>query len=206
MKPEYSNMVTDLDLVILGAYFGDGKGLRGSGLSSLLLGVKNSSATSNSASSNAGAGVGVGAEGTWNTQYSQEDMTGTARRTRYETLTRIGTGYSFEQLVELRDRLKGIVKPYDPRRPPPHLAHWKARALDRPDCYIPPEESIVVTIKCAEIVPSAAFSAGYTCRFPRIVDIRYDKPVADILSLSELREIKDRPLINKQVLHHLLQR
>jgi hypothetical protein len=53
-------------------------------------------------------------------------------------------------------------------------------------------QSIVVELKCAEIVDSTIFTAGVTCRFPRISRIRYDKPVSDIMTIEEMVDLKTR--------------
>ena len=49
------------------------------------------------------------------------------------------------------------------------MAQWRVnKKEDQPDFFLPPELSFVLQIKCAELVPSTAFSAGVTCRFPRV--------------------------------------
>lgn len=111
----------------------------------------------------------------------------------YLTLAKVGTGYSFDELRELRERLKDIVVPWKERQPPAHLAHWAiAKRDDRPNVWIPPEHSIVVQLKCAELVDSYAFSAGITCRFPRLQRIRYDKAPGEVMRWSEVVAIKDQ--------------
>jgi DNA ligase-4 len=187
MKPDYSNMAADLDLIVLGVYHGEGVGFRGKGLYTLLLGAK------------ATMSEGEGKESGDVDPNSAEAIAERVRNTRYETVTKMGSGYTFDVLQDLRERLTSIIKPYDYQRPPPHLKHWNPKADDRPHYYIPPEDSFVVTIKCGELVPTAAFTAGLTCRFPRLVQLRYDKPLTDIISVPELREIKDRPVANIQV-------
>eukprot|EP01034_Spumella_vulgaris_P024412 gene24412-30756_t len=159
MKPEYGDQTEDLDLLILGAYYGEGTGMRGEGLSTFLCGVRDDS--------NNGGG--------------------------WKTLCKVGTGYSFDELRELRDRLKDITVPWNNARPPEHLAHWNINKRDdRPNVYILPENSIVVQLKCAELVDSFAFSAGVTCRFPRLQRIRYDKSPQEVMKLSEVMAIKDQ--------------
>jgi len=104
----------------------------------------------------------------------------------------VGTGYSFDELLNLRNIIKNIAEPFHVRSPPPHLANWKVSKKDIPNVYIPPEKSIVVQLKCAEIVPSAFFSAGLCCRFPRIQCIRHDKSYTDIMSIRDLYELKQQ--------------
>jgi DNA ligase-4 len=159
MKPEYGDHAEDLDLLVLAAYYGEGQNLRGEGLSTFLLGVKDDKDPDH-----------------------------------FQTLCKVGTGYNFEELTELRNKIQEICLPWDPKSPPEHLAHWKiAKRDDRPNVYIPPEKSFVMQLKCAEIVDSISFSCGLTCRFPRVQRIRYDKSYRDILSVSDIIAAKNRP-------------
>jgi DNA ligase-4 len=161
MKPEYGDHAADLDLLILGGYHGEGQNLRGQGISTFLLGVKDYDSNGN---------------------------------VIYQTFGKVGTGYTFNELTELREKLKEIEIHWNPDRPPKHLAHWKiAKPDDRPHVYYPPEESIVLQLKCAEIVESTSFSCGLTCRFPRTQKIRYDKLPHEILSVADIIEAKNRP-------------
>ena len=114
------------------------------------------------------------------------------RSSLYHTVCKVGTGYSFDELLKLRKIIEDIAVPYNVRSPPAHLANWKVSKKDIPNVYIPPELSIVVQLKCAELVPSAFFSAGVCCRFPRIAHIREDKSYTDIMSIKELYELKQQ--------------
>jgi hypothetical protein len=112
----------------------------------------------------------------------------------FQTLCKVGTGYNFQELTELREKLSVIAVPWDVKSPPEHLSHWKiAKRDDRPHVYIPPEKSFVMQLKCAEIVESISFSCGYTCRFPRVQRIRYDKSYRDILCVRDIIAAKNRP-------------
>eukprot|EP01038_Epipyxis_sp_PR26KG_P009014 gene9014-12157_t len=156
MKPEYGNQTDDLDLLILGAYFGEGKGVRGGGLSTFLCGVRDDS-----------------------------------DHTRYKTLCKVGTGYSFAELLDLRKKLEDICVEW--KRTPDHLVPWRiAKRDDRPDVYIPPEKSFVIQLKCAEVVESDCFSAGFTCRFPRVERLRYDKSYSEIMTLTDIINVRNK--------------
>ncbi|KAJ1380788.1 hypothetical protein B484DRAFT_440908, partial [Ochromonadaceae sp. CCMP2298] len=156
MKPEYGDQTEGLDLLILGAYYGEGKGFRAQGLSTFLLGARD----------------------------DNSDL--------YHTIGKVGTGYSFDDLLALRKELATISKPWPPGGPA-HLKHWKVSKQDTPHVYIPPEKSIVVELKCAELVRSTTFSACMTFRFPRITAIRRDKPYTDILSVDDLQRVRQQP-------------
>lgn len=49
---------------------------------------------------------------------------------------------------------------------------WKPEKKDRPDVWINPEDSFVVTVNSAELQTSHSMQAGFTLRFPRITKIR----------------------------------
>eukprot|EP01033_Poteriospumella_lacustris_P007600 gene7600-5461_t len=172
MKPEYGDQTEDLDLLVLAGYHGEGSSFRGEGISTFLLGVRTDP--------------------------------GSASAAVYHTLCKVGTGYNFDQLRELRSFLDTIAVPWDEggggggggenSQGPAHLQHWKiAKKDDRPHVYYPPEKTIAMQIKCAELVESTAFSAGITCRFPRVQRIRYDKGYSDVLTMAEIVAIRNRP-------------
>lgn len=166
MKPEYGDQTEDLDLLILGGYYGEGQSVRGEGISTFLCGIKTTS------------------------------LTATGSAVQYHTICKVGTGYSFQQLQELRNKLAPLAISWDAdsEHGPYHLQHWHiAKRDDRPHVYYPPEQSIVLQLKCAELVESTSFSAGYTCRFPRVQRIRYDKSYVDILSLEDVVTLRNRP-------------
>ncbi|CAM9104087.1 unnamed protein product, partial [Ectocarpus fasciculatus] len=164
MKPEYSNNMTDLDLLILGGYYGEGKGVRAEGVSHFLLGVKDDSS-------------------------STDDMT------KYLTVGKIGTGYSFAELEELRSRLNPHWRPWPSvgSRQPNHFAPWKiGKRDDIPHVWIPPEASCIVETRCAEITVSTNFAIGLTCRFPRVSKIRYDKEISGVMTSTQFIEAQNR--------------
>lgn len=164
MKPEYSNNMTDLDLLILGGYYGEGKGVRADGISHFLMGVK-------------------------------DDLRSTDDCVKYLTVGKIGTGYSFAELEELRNKLNPHWKPWPAAgsRIPDHFSPWKiGKNDDIPHVWIPPSESCIVETKCAEIIVSASFAIGLTCRFPRARRIRYDKEIAGVMTSTEFISAQNR--------------
>ena len=111
----------------------------------------------------------------------------------FYTLTKVGTGYSSKVLQELRLKLDGAIIPYQKGSICKHLPKWHISSKsDRcPDVLFDPSKSVVLQIRCGEIKESDTFSSGYNCRFPRVERVRFDKPVQDVLTLSELKIIKD---------------
>jgi hypothetical protein len=81
----------------------------------------------------------------------------------------VGGGFSFDQLGEFRAKIDAIKRPYKELKNHPNMGVWRVNKKDdQPDFFLPPELSFVLQLKCAELVPSTAFSAGVTCRFPRV--------------------------------------
>lgn len=62
-----------------------------------------------------------------------------------------------------------------------------------PDLWIHPDDSIILTVKAAEIVESTSFTAGITLRFPRITRVRKkdsadDKPSRHVEPINALHQ------------------
>jgi len=72
---------------------------------------------------------------------------------------------------------------------------WKYGLKNKPDLYISPEDSFVLTINAGEVVSSDEMSAGVSLRFPRIARIRADcfegggKPASEVESVSSLHQM-----------------
>ncbi|MCS7109743.1 MAG: ATP-dependent DNA ligase, partial [Candidatus Micrarchaeota archaeon] len=101
---------------------------------------------------------------------------------RFKTITRVGSGFSEEMMVKLREILEKIKTKEKPAR---------VDSLIEPDVWVKP--TYVVTIKADEITESPMHTAGrkgetgYALRFPRMVgDIRYDKRPEDATTVSEI--------------------
>jgi ATP-dependent DNA ligase len=199
MKPEYSDLTRDLDLVILGAYYGEGNSMRGKGLSTFLLGIRDDS--------DAGSAHTITPPSSLSSsqQSSSQLLTPTpaAPLVKYRSICKVGTGYSFQELEELRSKISPFIVPWDQndkQRLPPHFTYWRiGKSDDVPDVWIPPEKSFLVELKCAEIVTSDQFSAGITCRFPRLRKIRYDKNVTEVMTLSDIYQILKQPRLKNRV-------
>jgi len=44
-----------------------------------------------------------------------------------------------------------------------------------PDVWIEPKNSIILEVKCSELIKTDKYTSGFTLRFPRIIGIRDDK-------------------------------
>jgi len=166
LKSEYMEGMTDtLDLIVIGGYFGEGRVRIGAGdwtdhVTTFLLGVL---------------------------KFVNED---TPRSSQIIPFTKVGTGYSVEELQDLRNKLRPQWKKFDPKNRPSYFTTWNPSTADNPDCYVDnPAESVVFEIKAAELIQTTTFASEYTLRFPRVVKIRYDKDWYEALTESEMLEM-----------------
>ncbi|RDB23717.1 DNA ligase 4 [Hypsizygus marmoreus] len=104
---------------------------------------------------------------------------------KYSTFVRIGSGLSFADYVWVRDK---PWKVWDPKHPPEFLLTAKRSHDDKCDVYLEPEDSFILKVKAAEIVPSDQYDMGFTMRFPRALSIRDDLSIADCMSATAVLE------------------
>ena len=167
LKGEYLDDLGDtLDLIIIGGYFGERKRMGNSGQD-------------------------------W-TDHVSVFLTGVIKRLDRNDpekcliypFSRVGTGYSQEELDQLRAKLKPHWRPYDARFPPALFGRWVPSMSDRPDVYLPdPSQSIVLEIRAGELQVSDQYPTLYTLRFPRVLKVRYDKNWDQAFTDSELQDM-----------------
>lgn len=165
-KPDYFNgsSASDVDLVIVGAYFASG--LRSAGQPSSFL---------------------CACVDSQDIQCFLPVTKVNARSVKDDDYQRIlsHTGYSFTP------GLASFGK-WDPGEPPSEVTWDRSKAkADTPDLWICPQDSVVVTLNAGEIVPSDSFPTDLTLRFPRITRLRMDgdaKEPYDIESDAQLRQ------------------
>jgi DNA ligase-1 len=112
------------------------------------------------------------------------------KRDVFETITRIGTGFSEKQMTELSQLLKKIKVARKPAR---------VDSLIEPHFWVEPK--YVVTVRADEITRSpmhtcgkpegSADEPGYALRFPRLVSdgVREDKSAEDATTTKEITEM-----------------
>ena len=62
--------------------------------------------------------------------------------------TKVGTGYSIEELQRLRAKLRKNWKKYDARMPPHYYGKWTPSMSERPDVYLDdPSVSVVMEVR-----------------------------------------------------------
>uniref|UniRef100_A0A0A9ZG36 DNA ligase 4 n=2 Tax=Lygus hesperus TaxID=30085 RepID=A0A0A9ZG36_LYGHE len=154
IKPEYTEGgLVDLDLLILGGYYGQGK--QKGKVSHFMMGL--AAPTENG-----------------------------LHPSQFESLCRVGSGYTVPELEELSNKLESEWQKLRPGAiPSTHLL-----SKEKPDVWISPEKSCILQIKATEVVDSSVYHCGSTLKFVRVERIRYDKPWYDCLTTSEFQNIK----------------
>ena len=178
IKPEYMDGSYDtMDVVIVAAYLGEGRQdrIRAGGISKFAVAV----ADRRPDEGPAGPTASVAA--------------------RWKTIGKVGTGYSFDQLLRLRELLVPHLKPIstlaDIAAKAPYMPEWRPQRKDLPDFVVDhPRNSIVLEVCAAELQRAhvstrPSFSAGVALRFPRVEQIRLDKPVQETATMSDVVRI-----------------
>ncbi len=200
--------------MVLGAYFGEGRSMRGQGLSTFLCGVMvplyPNDATNGD---NNGISNSFNNNNTKSSSSSSRSNSGTGDML-YAPLCKVGTGYTFADLQIMRQHIMdavgkdGVLPSMQSNNTTTSIQYLpeyilpginKLKKDDYPHIWIPPYKSFVVQLKCAELVTSTQFSSGYTCRFPRVVCVRHDKQptrIGDIMTLSEVKDMFSSPSRN----------
>ncbi|XP_018312220.1 DNA ligase 4 [Mycetomoellerius zeteki] len=159
IKAEYSdNLVQDIDLIILGGYYGEGKyiGI----IKSFMMGV--------AAPANKGENP-----------------------SQFFSIVSVSTGIGDETLRHLQTKLA----PYWIKERPENIMGPKG---NQPDMWIHPEHSIILTIRATEMIRSNKYPIGYGLRFPRVMNVRMDKPWYSPCTTLELLSLaKDGGIIQK---------
>lgn len=166
VKPEYmSEFGESLDCVVIGGYYGSGR--RGGMLSSFLCGLR---------AGPKDARAGVNAE-------------------KCFSFFKVGGGFRAEDYAEIKHHTEGKWIEWDQGNPPYEyieLGGGETRQYERPDLWIRPRDSVVVSVKAASVGPSDQFARGITLRFPRFRKLRLDKSWDAALSVAEFQELKKR--------------
>ncbi|KAM3436896.1 hypothetical protein NHJ13734_004860 [Beauveria thailandica] len=164
VKPEYmSEFGESLDCIVIGGYYGSGK--RGGMISSYLCGLR----------------------------ASPNHIQAGADPEKCFSFFKVGGGFRVEDYAEIRHRTEGKWIDWDVRNPPStyiELGGGEAKQYERPDVWIRPKDSVVVSVKAASVGPSDSFARGYTLRFPRFRRLRLDRAWDSALSVDEFQSLK----------------
>ncbi|MBN1169870.1 ATP-dependent DNA ligase [Candidatus Micrarchaeota archaeon] len=99
---------------------------------------------------------------------------------KLQTIAKVATGFSEEEMMELREMLEEIRA----KKPPSNL-EYKIEV----DFWVEPK--YVIEVAFDEITVSSMHTAGkgYALRFPRIVKIRNDKTIKEITNCHEIEDM-----------------
>jgi ATP-dependent DNA ligase/intein/homing endonuclease len=167
--------VETLDLVVTGAEWGEGR--RASFLGTFLLSARSGSGTGGE--NGTGGGDETGGESGTTDETGGESGTSdeaggeTSGGGEYETIGKVATGITDEELADLTD----LLEPY-------------IRTQDGQDVDIAPE--VVFEVGYEEIQESPTYSSGYALRFPRFVGVREDLDPDDADSLERVERLADQ--------------
>jgi hypothetical protein len=186
LKPDYdkSSTASDIDLLVLGGYYATGFSKRGM-MSSLVVGCLDTEHRYG----------GEGAKYMTVTKVSFNKDTEKVLRecTGFRIADEYGQ-FNKGKWFESED-LPGFIslESYQ-RNPVGDRDGWQPEKKDRPNLWINPNDSFVVTINAAELTISNSMQAGLTMRFPRITEYRgkgtkNPKNPDEVADLTELRTI-----------------
>ncbi|KIW21010.1 hypothetical protein PV08_01589 [Exophiala spinifera] len=180
VKPEYmKDYGESLDCLIIGGFYGSGK--RGGHLSSFMCGLRVSgSAQAQSQSQHQSQSE----------EQSRSPSSSTSKK--FVSFFKVGGGFNANDYSTIRHHTDGKWHKWDAKRPPTKYIDLGGTQGNRekPDMWIKPEDSLVVEVKAAQVVPSEDYGCGMTLRFPRFKKLRQDKDWATALSLEEFQTIR----------------
>ena len=163
VKPEYMTEFGEaLDCIVIGGYYGSGK--RGGTFSSFLCGLR----------------------------VDENQVDKSANPMKCHSFFKVGGGFTAADYANLRHRTEGKWITWDPKRPPNEYVVLGGGHLqyERPDCWIRPDDSVILSVKAASITMTDQFRTGCTLRFPRFKSLRTDRDWKSALSLSEFSQLR----------------
>jgi DNA ligase-4 len=108
---------------------------------------------------------------------------------KFISVSRVGTGYTSEELKDLQKKLEIHWKKFDKKKAPNFLELGKLN----PEVWIEPKNSVVLQVKASEIMQcNGEYRTNYTLRFPRVMKIRDDKEWHQCMSFRELEQMKSQ--------------
>ncbi|GAW22795.1 hypothetical protein ANO14919_123380 [Xylariales sp. No.14919] len=163
VKPEYMDgFGENVDVVIIGGYYGSGR--RGGRLSSFLCGLR----------------------------VTENDIKAGVHPEKCYSFIKVGGGFRAEDYAEIQHLTEGKWKDWDAKKPPSQyirLAGGDKYQYERPDVWIRPADSIVITVKAASAEETSSFASRLTLRFPRFKERRLDRNWDQALDYEEFEEL-----------------
>lgn len=165
VKPEYmTDFGESLDVIIIGGYYGSGR--RGGRLSSFMCGLR----------------------------VDPKHIEKGANPMKCWSFFKVGGGFRADDYAAIRHHTEGKWQDWDPRRPPTEFIELAGgdRQLERPDVWIKPSDSVVISAKGAQVTASEDYRTGYTVRFPRFKALRLDRSWDNALSIQDFVDLKQK--------------
>ncbi|RMZ87415.1 hypothetical protein DV736_g5359, partial [Chaetothyriales sp. CBS 134916] len=113
-----------------------------------------------------------------------------AKSQRFCSFFKVGGGMRAEDYAAIKHLTEGKWHDYDPKKAPKEYLRLTGAPRERPDQWIKPEDSVIVTAKAAEITPTEDFAMRLTLRFPRFVNLRSDKDWKTAMSVQDLENLQ----------------
>ncbi|KAI8623068.1 DNA ligase I [Xylariaceae sp. FL1651] len=163
VKPEYMHgLGQSVDVIIIGGYYGSGR--RGGRLSSFMCGLR----------------------------VTESDIEAGADPEKCYSFLKVGGGFRAEDYAEIQHLTEGKWKDWDVKKPPSRyiqLAGGEAYQYERPDVWIRPSDSVVITVKAASSEETNSFASRQTLRFPRFKELRTDRSWDSALDYESFEEL-----------------
>ncbi|KAF2087353.1 DNA ligase 4 [Saccharata proteae CBS 121410] len=164
VKPEYMTEFGEaLDCVIIGGYYGSGH--RGGRLSSFLCGLR----------------------------VDQNQISQGTNELKCYSFFKVGGGMTAADYAAIRHHTGDKWQKWDPKKPPTEYIELAGgdRQFERPDVWIRPDQSVVISVKAASVGNTDQFRMGLTLRFPRFKKLRIDKTWKEALTIQGFLELKN---------------
>ncbi|KAI0976366.1 ATP dependent DNA ligase domain-containing protein [Xylaria arbuscula] len=172
VKPDYMDgFGENVDVVIIGGYYGSGR--RGGRLSSFMCGLR----------------------------VTERDIRAGAHPEKCYSFIKVGGGFRAEDYAEIKHLTEGKWKDWDAKKPPSkyiQLAGGEKQQCERPDVWIRPRDSVVITVKAASAEETTSFASRLTLRFPRFKERRPDRSWDQALDYEEFEELVAEGKKNKE--------
>ncbi|KAL6843747.1 hypothetical protein ACP4OV_026318 [Aristida adscensionis] len=172
LKPDYIHAGADLDVIIIGGYYGSGR--RGGEVAQFLVGLAVPSDDNSYPKRQVTLGFLLFSK-------AYKDL-----MVIFISFCRVGTGLSDEELDALVTKLKPYFRKNEYPKKPPRFYEVTNNSKERPDVWIEsPDKSVLMSITSdIRMIKSEVFAAPYSLRFPRIQRVRYDKPWHECLDVQ----------------------
>lgn len=195
MKPDHDvgGGISDLDVAIIGAYYGDGDGKYKAKWASFLGAVRQNDPVTGPDGKEDGSGV------------------------KYIAFVKIGGGMTALEKDQIRRKLESRAQDITYERwrdegPPPGFERYTLLdglggigmpKSDWPHVMWPPfgddDEHITMTVQCAEIWSTTSFPTSITCRFPRCTAVRCDKFMWQTISHTSVAAVQSKHVVQQSI-------